>query len=59
MKTMTATEVNDHVRSMLDSAMTGVPVALTRNGTVVAYVVPASFLQLDLDNPADKQTVPV
>jgi antitoxin (DNA-binding transcriptional repressor) of toxin-antitoxin stability system len=56
MKTMTATEVNDHVRSMLDSAMTGVPVALTRNGVIVAYVLPASFMPAPAD---DKQAVPV
>lgn len=47
METMTATQVNDHVRDLLDTVTAGQSVTITRNGKVVAVVLPASFLQLD------------
>ncbi len=59
MRTMTAKEAHSHVRELLDAAIAGQPVVLTRNGKTVAIVVPAAFLTIGRDLPADdKQTVP-
>lgn len=56
MKTMSATEANNHVRELLDAAIAGQPVALTRNGKTVAVVVPASFFTIGCDYPpAEKE----
>ena len=49
METMTATQLNDHVRDLLDTVTAGRSVKITRNGKVVALVLPANFLQLDKD----------
>jgi prevent-host-death family protein len=53
MKTMTAKEAHKSVSALLDSAIAGQPVVLTRNGKAVAVVVPASFLTIGI--PADEQ----
>jgi prevent-host-death family protein len=53
MRTMPATEAADNVRELLDSAIAGQPVVLTRYGKPVAVVVPASFLLIGNDIPAD------
>jgi prevent-host-death family protein len=54
MRTMPATEAHANVRELLDSAIAGNPVVLTRNGKPVAVVVPASFLTIGRDIPADE-----
>jgi prevent-host-death family protein len=60
MKTMPVVEARAHMRDLLDSAVAGQPVILTRNGKPVAVVVPASFLNIGSAIPADdKQTEPV
>jgi prevent-host-death family protein len=60
MKTMPVADARAHMRDLLDSAVAGQPVVLTRNGKPVAVVVPASFLTIGSDYPADEnQTVPV
>jgi prevent-host-death family protein len=59
MNTMTAKYAHGHVSELLDSAIAGTPVVLTRNGKPVAIVVPASFLMSGRDFPAnDRQLVP-
>ena len=40
------------MRDLLDTAMLGTPVVLTRYGKPVAVVVPASFLTIGQDIPA-------
>jgi len=48
------------MRDLLDNAVAGTPVVLTRNGKAVAVVVPASFLTIGSDVPADEnQALPV
>lgn len=53
MRTMSAKEAHHNVRDLLDAAIAGQPTVLTRNGRAVAVVVPASFLTLGQDYPAD------
>ena len=55
MRTMTAKEAHTHVSELLDEAIRGNPVVLTRNGKAVAVVVPASFLMIGQDYPADEK----
>ena len=52
---MPATEAHAHVSELLDSAIAGGVVVLTRHGKPVAVVVPASFLTIGSDYPADAQ----
>jgi antitoxin (DNA-binding transcriptional repressor) of toxin-antitoxin stability system len=52
MKTMTAVYAHSHVSELLDSAIAGKPVVLTRNGKPVAIVVPANFLTAGRDYPS-------
>jgi prevent-host-death family protein len=60
MKTMPVVEARAHMRDLLDTAIAGQPVVLTRNGKPVAVVVPASFLAIGHAIPADeKQVEPV
>lgn len=60
MKTIPVTEARAHIRDLLDGAIAGQPAVLTRNGKPVAVIVPASFLTIGSDIPADEQeTVPV
>jgi prevent-host-death family protein len=57
MKTIPVTEARTHIRDLIDDAIAGQPAVLTRNGKPVAVVVPASFLMIGRDIPADeKQT---
>jgi prevent-host-death family protein len=59
MKTMTAVQARANLSGLIDDAIAGTPVVLTRNGKAVAVVVPASFLTISQDVPADEnQTVP-
>jgi prevent-host-death family protein len=59
MRTMTAKEAHAHVSELLDEAIRGNPVVLTRNGKAVGVIVPASFLAIGQDYPADdKQAQP-
>lgn len=55
MRTMPAKEAHQHVRDLLDAAVAGQPVALTRNGKTVAVVVPASFFTIGRDYPSDEK----
>jgi prevent-host-death family protein len=60
MKTIPVSEARAHIRDLLDGAIAGQPAVLTRNGKPVAVVVPASFLAIGVDYPADeRQTAPV
>lgn len=60
MKTMTTEQARNNLRDLLDNAVAGNPVVLTRYGKPVAVVVPASFLTLGRDIPADEhQAQPV
>ena len=60
MKTMPVVKARSHMRDLLDTAVAGQPVVLTRNGKAVAVVVPASFLTIGSDVPADEnQALPV
>ena len=60
MKTIPVTQARTHIRDLIDDAIAGKPAVLTRNGKPVAVVVPASFLAIGTDIPADEtNTVPV
>jgi prevent-host-death family protein len=59
MKTLPVDYARTHMRDLLDEAVAGKPVVLTRYGKPVAVVVPASFLTIGSDIPADEdETVP-
>jgi prevent-host-death family protein len=59
MKTLPTDYARTHMRDLLDDAVAGHPVVLTRYGKAVAVVVPVSFLQIGHDIPADStQTEP-
>ena len=53
-KVMPVAEARAHMRDLLDEAIRGNPVVLTRNGKPVAVVVPASFLMIGKDYPAEE-----
>ncbi len=60
MQTMPTDYARTHMRDLLDEAIAGNPVILTRYGKPVAVVVPASFLAIGRAIPADEnQTAPV
>jgi prevent-host-death family protein len=60
MKTMPTEQARNHMRDLLDEAIAGNPVVLTRYGKAVAVVVPASFFTIGHDIPADEhQAQPV
>lgn len=48
MKTMAVVEARARMRDLLDSAIAGQPVVLTRKGKPVAVVMPASVLAIGL-----------
>lgn len=52
MITMPVAQARANIRDLLDHAVAGQPVALTRHGKTVAVVVPASFLTIGEDYPA-------
>ena len=53
MNTVTVSDARTHIRDLIDSAIAGQPTCLTRSGKVVAVVVPASYLLIGRDIPAD------
>jgi prevent-host-death family protein len=55
MKTLPTDYARTHMRDLLDEAVAGNSVVLTRYGKPVAVVVPASFLMIGQDIPADEQ----
>lgn len=60
MNTVPAEHARTHFRHLLDQAMAGYPAVVTRHGEPVAVIVPASFLNIGTDIPADaNQTQPV
>jgi prevent-host-death family protein len=60
MKTLPTDYARTHMRDLLDEAVAGNPVVLTRYGKPVAVVVPASFLTIGHDIPTDEnQSQPV
>lgn len=60
LETMPVTQARAHMSELLDEAIRGNPVVLTRNSRPVAILVPASFLGIGRAFPAyDDQTEPV
>lgn len=60
METMPVTQARAHMSELLDEAIRGNPVVLTRNNRAVAVLVPASFLNIGRAFPADEnQAAPV
>jgi prevent-host-death family protein len=54
MQTLPVTQARAHMSQLLDEAIRGNPVVLTRNGRPVAVVVPAEFLAIGRTFPTDQ-----
>jgi len=55
MLTMPVAHARANIRELLDEAVAGRPVVLTRHGKPVAVVVPADFLTIGTDYPVDER----
>jgi prevent-host-death family protein len=55
--TQPVSEARANMSQLIDTAISGVPVVLTRTGRPVAVVVPIGLFQLGQDVPADASQV--